>query len=65
MLISVVVKRSWPPNKRCYDHLGSIRCTNEKRTRPTFSPEFRLEASQLVVGHNYTDNAVIDSILSA
>ena len=25
----------------------------KKRTRPTFSPEFRLEASQLVVGQNY------------
>ena len=45
-----------------YDPLGE---PMEKLTRPTFSPEFRLEASQLVVGHNYTDNAVIDSILSA
>jgi len=26
----------------------------KKRTRPTFSPEFRLEASQLVVDQNYT-----------
>jgi len=25
-----------------------------KRTRPTFSPEFRLEAAQLVVDQNYT-----------
>jgi transposase len=26
----------------------------KKRTRPTFSPEFRLEALQLVVDQNYT-----------
>ena len=26
----------------------------KKRTRPTFSPQFRLEASQLVVDQNYT-----------
>jgi len=26
----------------------------KKRTRSTFSPEFRLEASQLVVDQNYT-----------
>ena len=26
----------------------------KKRTRPTFSPEFRLESSQLVVDQNYT-----------
>ena len=26
----------------------------KKRTRPSFSPEFRLEASQLVVDQNYT-----------
>jgi transposase len=26
----------------------------KKRIRPTFSPEFRLEASQLVVDQNYT-----------
>ena len=26
----------------------------EKRTRPTFSPELRLEASQLVADKNYT-----------
>jgi len=26
----------------------------KKRTRPTFSPEFRLEASPLVVDQNYT-----------
>jgi len=26
----------------------------KKRTRPSFSPEFRLEASQLVVNQNYT-----------
>jgi len=26
----------------------------KKRTRSTFSPEFRLETSQLVVDHNYT-----------
>jgi len=26
----------------------------KKCTRPTFSPEFRLEASQLVVDQNYT-----------
>jgi len=25
-----------------------------KRTRPSFSPEFRLETSQLVVDQNYT-----------
>jgi len=25
----------------------------KKRTRPSFSPEFRLEASQLVVDQNY------------
>lgn len=25
-----------------------------KRTRPTFSPEFRLESAQLVVDQNYT-----------
>jgi len=25
-----------------------------KRTRPTFSPEFRLEAAQLVVDHDYS-----------
>ena len=62
MLISVVVKRSWPPNKRCYDHLGSIRCTNEKRTRPTFSPEFRLEASQLVADQNYIIRAATQAM---
>ena len=34
----------------------------KKRTRPTFSPEFRLEASQLVVNQNYTVRAAAQAI---
>ena len=34
----------------------------KKLTRPTFSPEFRLEASQLVVDQNYTIRATAQAI---
>ena len=34
----------------------------KKRTRPTFSPEFRLEASQLVIDQNYTVIAAAKAI---
>ena len=34
----------------------------KKRTRPTFSPEFRLEASQLVVDQQYTVSAAAQAM---
>ena len=34
----------------------------KKRTRPTFSPEFRLEASQLVVDQNYIVRAAAQAM---
>jgi len=37
----VVVQWIWPPNKRCYDHLWSIRWTNEK-TYKTFYVDFSI-----------------------
>jgi transposase len=33
-----------------------------KRTRPTFNPEFRLEAAQLVVDQNYTIRDAADAM---
>lgn len=33
-----------------------------KRTRPTFSPEFRLEAAQLVVEQNYSIRAAAEAM---
>ncbi len=33
-----------------------------KRTRPTFSPEFRLESAQLVVDQNYTVRDAADAM---
>ena len=33
-----------------------------KRTRPTFSPEFRLESAQLVVDQNYTVRDASDAM---
>ena len=36
----------------------------KKRTRPTFSPEFRLEASQLVVDRNYTVRAAAQASIT-
>jgi len=38
----------------CYQH-SKIRCQRlVKKTRQTFSPEFRLETAQLVVDQGYT-----------
>ena len=34
----------------------------KKRTRPAFSPEFRLQASQLVVDQNYTVRAAAQAM---
>lgn len=33
-----------------------------KRTRPTFNPEFRLEAAQLVVDHSYSIRDAADAM---
>jgi len=33
-----------------------------KRTRPTFSPEFRLDSAQLVVDQNYTVRDAADAM---
>jgi len=37
----------------------------KERTRPTFCPEFRLEASQLVVDQNYTVISVAKAMMWA
>jgi hypothetical protein len=42
-----------------FDQLGE---PMKKRTRPTFSPEFRLQASQLVVDQNYTVRAAAQAM---
>jgi transposase len=34
-----------------FEHLGGLM---NKKTRPTFTPEFRLESAQLVVDQNYS-----------
>ena len=43
------------------DQLGELM---KKLTRPSFNPEFRLEASQLVVDQNYTDIAAAKAMNS-
>ncbi len=43
-------------------HLNQLGDTMNKRTRPNFSPEFRLEAAQLVVDQGYTIKAAAEAM---